>query len=376
MSNLSRLLQNHFKRKGNKIIFKDKLSLSDLSLLMWDTLGYQGMDSSVLSRVIHSQRLFTYKQLEVFCEALSLSEREKIELEHALSQDILLRSNINTDIFRGGNSIFDLARESYDHILSILRLLRKDGHPEEVISLSQIFESIIDSKSYLQSQDKKILGKIYNEKSRAFGETSYPQRVLSLMNGLNKRAIEFGEEVKDQEILDMAYMNVGGAYYVAKRWKDSSVFLESKFKKVNTHTKLEFMRTLLLDYAYQKDYSKFKYTLGRTIRIMNSYNSDNQAVLASIYEAIARSLSIFGFTNDARKILEEAEKLNLDPFYSSQILRGYIFAFYSEKRRDVKIDNDKLSAVVEVSRKTKFIPYKRHRSQIEKMIKQIDSSLL
>lgn len=376
MGRLAAILQNYYKTKGNKIVFKNGLTLNGLSVVMWEVLKYKEVDSSVLSRVIHGQRLFTYRQLEVFCEALSLQEKEKIELKYALSQDVLLRSNINADIFRGGKSIFDLARESYDRILNILRLLRKDGHPEEVISLSQIFENIIDSKSYLQSQDKKILGKIYNEKSRAFGETSSPQKVLSLMNALNKRAIEFGEATKDREILDMAYMNVGGAYYVAKRWKDSSMFLESMFKKVSAKTQLEFVRTLLLDYAYQKDYSRFKETLGKTIKIIDKDSSNSHVILASIYEAIARSLSIFGFIEEARRILEEAEKLNLDPFYSSQILRGYIFTFYSEKIRNRKTDYDKLNSVIKTSKREKFIPYRRHRNQIKKMIKQINANLI
>ena len=375
MGKLSNLLKNYYKYKANRIIFKNRLNLNDLSILMWEILGYKEMDSSVLSRVIHGQRLFTYKQLEVFCETLSLQEKEKIELKYALSQDILLRNNISTDAFKGGYSIFDLARENYGRILNILKLLRKDGHPEEVISLSQVFESIIDSKTYLQSQDKKILGKIYNEKSRAFGETSSPQKVLSLMDVLNKRAVELGEETRDQEILDMAYMNIGGAYYVAKRWKDSSIFLESMFKKVGVKTQLEFVRTLLLDYAYQKDYSRFKETLGRTIKIIDKGNS-NSHVLASIYEAIARSLSISGFTKEARKILGETEKLSLDPFYSSQILRGYVFTFYSEKTRNVKINHDKLNSVIKISKGEKFIPYRRHRNQIKKMIKEIDAGLL
>lgn len=375
MGSLANLLQKYYKTKGNKIVFKNGLTLNVLSTLMWEILEYKEVDSSVLSRVIHGQRLFTYKQLKVFCEVLSLQEKEKLELKYALSRDILSRSKINADIFRE-DSIFDLTRENYDRILSILRLLRKDGHPEEVISLSQIAESIIDSRSYLQNQDKEILGKIYNEKSRAFGETSSPQKVLSLMNALNKRAIEFGEETKDREILDMAYMNVGGAYYVAKRWKDSSMFLESRFRKVSAKTQLEFVRTLLLDYAYQKDYTRFKETLGKAIKIIDKDNGNNQAILASIYEAISRSLSVFGFIKEARRILEEARKLSLDPFYSSQILRGYIFTFYSEKIRNRKTDYDKLNSAIKTSKEERFIPYRRHGDQIKKMIKEINTNLV
>ena len=47
------------------------------------------------------------------------------------------------------------------------------------------------------------------------------------------------------------------------------MFLESRFKKVSAKTQLEFVRTLLLDYAYQKDYSKFKETLGKAIKIID-----------------------------------------------------------------------------------------------------------
>lgn len=376
MGKLATALQKYYKTKGNKIVFKNGLTLNGLSVLMWEILEYKEIDSSVLSRVIHGHRLFTYRQLEAFCKALFLQEIERMELKYALSQDILLRSNINTDSFRVANSIFDFARESYGYIPNILRFLRKDGHPKEVIFLSQIFENIFDVRSYLQSRDKKILGKIYNEKSRAFGETASPQRVLSLMGELNKKAIMFGEETNDREILDMAYMNVGGAYYVARRWRDSSLFLESRFKKVSRKTQLEFARTLLLDYAYQKDYSRFKETLGKTIKIMYKDSGSSHVILASIYEAIARSLSIFGFTKEARNILEEVEKLNLDPFYSSQILRGYIFTFYSEKIRNIKIDHYKLNSVIERSKEEKFAPYGRHRNQIKKMIKQINANLI
>lgn len=119
MGRLTAILQNYYKTKGNKIVFKNGLTLNGLSVLMWEILEYKEVDSSVLSRVIHGQRLFTYKQLEVFCEALSLREKEKTELKYALSQDILSRSNINIDIFRGGDSIFDLARRSYIPVANI-----------------------------------------------------------------------------------------------------------------------------------------------------------------------------------------------------------------------------------------------------------------
>lgn len=75
MGKLAVILQNYYKTKGNKIVFKNKLTLNGLSVLMWEALEYKEIDSSVLSRVIHGQRLFTYKQLKVFCKALSRAEK-------------------------------------------------------------------------------------------------------------------------------------------------------------------------------------------------------------------------------------------------------------------------------------------------------------
>lgn len=88
---------------------------------------------------------------------------------------------------------------------------------------------------------------IYNEKSRAIGEITSPKEALVGMDTLNKKSIAIGEELRDQEILDMAYMNVGGAYYVGKNWKYSADFLETSYRKVSIPTKIEFLRTLLLD---------------------------------------------------------------------------------------------------------------------------------
>ena len=68
------------------------------------------------------------------------------------------------------------------------------------------------------------------------------------------------------------------------------MFLESRFKKVSAKTQLEFVRTLLLDYAYQKDYSKFKETLGKAIKIIDKDNGNSHAILASIYEEFWKRL--------------------------------------------------------------------------------------
>lgn len=203
---------------------------------------------------------------------------------------------------------------------------------------------------------------------RAIGEITVPGKVLIGMDTLNKKSIEIGEELHDHQILDMAYMNVGGANYVAKNWKYSADFLEVNYKKVGTTSKIEFLRTLLLDYAYQNDYISFKKALKRAMGYIENYDYNNPDELASLMEALARSFALFGLIKESRKIIEETEKLDISPFYRSQILRCRIFIFSCETILGFKIDRDRLKDVIKQTQENKFFPYERHRQQIRNMI--------
>ena len=72
-SHLSKALQKYYLQKGNRIIFQNKMTLNQLAITMWERLGFKEIDASVLSRVINGERLFTIKQLEVFCEIVKIN---------------------------------------------------------------------------------------------------------------------------------------------------------------------------------------------------------------------------------------------------------------------------------------------------------------
>lgn len=167
----------------------------------------------------------------------------------------------------------------------------------------------------------------------------------------------------------MAYMNVGGAYYVAKNWRTSTDFLESKYKIVSKGTKLEFLRTLILNYAYQNDYENFKRIFKRSIELLDSANELGVDNIASLMEAVSRSLSIFGFIKEARQILMEAKTLNVKPFYQSQIIRGQVLSFYYGAKRGKKINRDYLVSFAKEAFQERYHPYKRHKQQIKNILK-------
>lgn len=73
------------------------MNLSQLSLEMWEKLNYQGIDASVISRVLTGERLFTSEQLEIFCQINELPEKMKKILKKSLTLDLLGRFGLDVD---------------------------------------------------------------------------------------------------------------------------------------------------------------------------------------------------------------------------------------------------------------------------------------
>ena len=80
MTHLANKLDAFYKKENSKILFKGEITLSEIALSMWEMLGNQAIDASVVSRVIHGKRLFTPSQLEAFIKILQVNEYEAWEL--------------------------------------------------------------------------------------------------------------------------------------------------------------------------------------------------------------------------------------------------------------------------------------------------------
>lgn len=159
ITELANRLQKYYRQAGNKIVFRNGLTLNQLSLLMWEFLGFKEIDSSVLSRVLKGERLFTYGQLLVFSKILKLTSQEIHDLRSALAQDILKRYSIELGFTINLNTT-KIGKQDLQRLYQVVSRLRKMGLPQEAIILSSIIEKFPDL-------DSKILARIYNEKSRA-----------------------------------------------------------------------------------------------------------------------------------------------------------------------------------------------------------------
>ncbi|KKR66792.1 MAG: hypothetical protein UU09_C0046G0018 [Microgenomates group bacterium GW2011_GWA2_40_6] len=84
-------LKKYYRKEGNRVVFQNGMSLNQLAMVMWENLGFKGIDPSVVSRVINGKRLFTIAQLRVFCQILDLPQDQRNILFLALSDDVIWR---------------------------------------------------------------------------------------------------------------------------------------------------------------------------------------------------------------------------------------------------------------------------------------------
>lgn len=99
MTNLAFALRKYYVRKKNRIFFSDTFSLHEMTMNLWQELGYAEVDASVLSRVLQGKRLFTTKQLSAFCKLLKIKQEERELLFTCLAKDLLQREGLMKKTF-------------------------------------------------------------------------------------------------------------------------------------------------------------------------------------------------------------------------------------------------------------------------------------
>ncbi len=366
MTKLSEELKLHYKRTTKSIVFSNGYSLNQMALEIWERSGYKGFDSSMLSKVVNGKRIFSASQLQIFCSILKLKPKDKIKIKKSLVQDLLEQRGLE---HKSNTSATDLKK-----ILSVARILRTKGLPDESISLVQTTQHLIEDVGFYSentSQMHKISLSLSLELVRAYGETQGAGQ-MGRLTKLNNYCINLAQKLRDQKILDMAYMNKGGCLYVAKQWKSSADFLERYYPKVGDLTKIEFLRTLLLNYIFLKDIFLVKATLKRIFILMDRINYDNNNEIASLIEAISRSFLYLGLLKEARTILELVKVNGLDPFFQSQILRCKAIMIWKEYQAKKTVDLDKLYKIQSEMNSSRLTHYIRHKKQINYIIGSIN----
>lgn len=374
MKYLKEELRKYYQRSNNKIVFINGQTMYELSLSIWERLGFHNFDVSQFSRIINGKALFTTKQLSAFCEVLNLGAYKRYILFDCLNKDTLIK-NLGYEFETVKEFEFSLDPVLSDHIATRVKTLKDEGNLEEVLRITSFFERFFKTNPEIIRNNPLFVAKILSERARSFIHTESRYTIASKITDISTLTLELNKDLKNIDIANMAHGNYAGIFYVSKQHKKSSEYLEYALDKVEPDAQVEYLRTLLADYGQLRDYENFKRTVKRAESILSKYDSSlNKNYVASMFEASARALSLFGETDGARKILNQITFDKMEPFFESQIVRGKMSAVYYDWKYNNKVNMDELEEIYSLSNENRFKSFNRHQKQISKMYNQIHAN--
>src|ERR1700733_7146509 len=213
----------HYARRANRIVFstsEGELSLNDLALELWDRLGQQGVDASVLSRVLNGVREFNSQQLSVFCDVLDLGPQQRVGLEEALARDILSRHGI-----RLATGIRDFLDVLYQELAQI-RLSRIQGNPHTALDwanlmANKILETLPQTDGTSLRALLHVLALVYFEKAVIFSRILLRSEIPKATSPLISDMLEFAQISESKSIYGLALLAEGNLQYNSASYKGS-----------------------------------------------------------------------------------------------------------------------------------------------------------
>lgn len=308
MSSLAKKLEQYCHRNKSKIIFSNGMNLSDLAISMWEQLGYREIDASVISRVLRGERLFSFKQLKIFCEILKIPQREMNSLVDSLYSELCFKFGFEEIFYvQETKHLTNLITDN----LGKISLMKEKGYPIVAINwIDDISEKI--KLELTQSRDpviRKILNELFAklliQKIFCIYESDKQAVSVDKVFNIARKLDEINIELKDPSIFAFSKFSKGGAYYVKKSYKLAIPYLqESILLPLSDSIKVQAFRQLSLCCAisgYENESEEINKIL------VKDWVKDSKDMNFQIFEGIARSYSEI---HDEYRALSALEKAN------------------------------------------------------------------
>lgn len=285
-TNLGLKLQSYYQRQNNKVIFQNGLTLNQLANKMWERLGYQGVDASVLSRVIHGQRLFTTKQLEIFCAILELKKQEQDELYRTLEIDYLDRHKLT--IFSSRYNPLDIV-DIFSSQLAKIDDVRERGLLQTAIDWADELSFQLDiychnaKNPIIKDKMFNLLGEMLFQKGYASGAMLCPRENMQNNSSLVKKQLAIAKITHSPQLATKAYITKAFAYYLLGNYSRKHCYLKFYKKSLSISQKslslpeipdelrLFFLRYLGLNTIYLSDSNGFMLSLKEIKKIIRRH---------------------------------------------------------------------------------------------------------
>lgn len=306
---LSKELQRHYARIGNRILFSNGMTLNQLALEMWEILGFKEVDASVVSRVLKGKRTFSFNQLQVFCRALDLSASEEQKLKTALYRDLHERVGLENICNVADKVFIGLVKENIAKIRELrgrdLMIMVDDWSTFLLESIKDRRKCMIDyprDRMLLSLYAEILLEKIYalqviRPKHKSFWPIVYYSRKL----------INIGQELKDSRYICVANVHIGDIYYINHRYQSAIKHLEQGINLYSDEIREIFpwtpLRPLAISYAYLGNEAEFDCLKRKIIKDLPKFEFGAQCLAL---EGLTKSEAILGRATEANSYLVSA----------------------------------------------------------------------
>ncbi|NMB57432.1 hypothetical protein GYA19_05875 [Candidatus Beckwithbacteria bacterium] len=282
------------------------MTLNQLAFSMWEKLGYKEIDASVLSRVISGERLFTQRQLNVFCSILKIKKQKALYLKEALLLDIYKKYNLEINHY----FLVDLPTEKILKKIAEYRWSGDYGISNELTDiLLDRFRSLKTkmlfspySRKFFDTYGKILLEKCYNNMLLSPNKVVYHEKIVTY------ELREIGEILKKKNFIGLSYFVEGEAYYIAEKYDRSFPIIYNALDLIkDQNTRIEAVRVAILNTAYLNLEKKYKEITALAAKIFN-YHKILLSPTLSFIEGLGRAQGILKM-QEALNTIEEAEEI-------------------------------------------------------------------
>jgi len=273
-------------------------------------LGYEGIDPSVLSRVLNGKRLLSLNQLDVLADILGLYSAEKELLIERLSYEICERYGLLNFLEHEKLKIF---MQSVEVEIDNARKVRNAGIPGLALEWSDfIYERIHqEAGSVRLQQDRwnylRLLSEIIIERLRVILEICPKEKVFLPTSRLCKELKSIGKELQDSRIIGISYSMLTNMFHVLSRHQDvlATYSKNLRFIEDERYDQIISLRAAALSYAYSKDKLRFKEIRDKLLKLKKTCDLSLQLQLF-ILEGIIRGEGVLGNSLEAHRMSETA----------------------------------------------------------------------
>lgn len=380
-------LKKFYERTDYKFIFTNGMSLNRLALEIWERLGHQEVDASVLSRVLRGNRSFTPFQLEVFCSILKIPKSEKQYLHHCLYLDYCSRFGVKLE------GVLSPTYDVYDLVEALLKkaeqLLLK-GKCSELEVLTSVIEQQLNHflaqslEDFKKEKTYQLLGKCLYLKGRGIGSVGLPNKVIDETIPVSNLLFEIAKNKKNKDASAYANTLLANAYYVAGNYSKSlkSSYFYSKSSEYakqaissfsdKRNEKLFAIRTLVASSGFLKNADMFAYAKDKANKALKVTPEENYVNALHLYGTMGKTEALLGCSEAIKTRLIPRKFFNKTlkgkGIYEVSDIRNELELYLILKIKDRNYVKKMANRGLAVARKNDYI---RHIRSIKRILRKL-----